>query len=139
MSTSTDAVHYLLDTNILVAISKKRPGLAERMALMPAGAIWVSSVVLAEIEYGIVKSTRPELNRQVYDAVLQDFDVIDFGEGAARRYGTLRVDLERRGQIIGPNDLMIAAQALASGAVLVTDKVGEFSRVGGLLMENWLA
>ena len=139
MLTLTDAVHYLLDTNILVAISKNRPGLKARLAQVPDRSIWVSSVVLAEIEYGIVKSAKPDLNRQVYEAVLEDFDVIDFGAAAARHYGRVRAELERRGQVIGPNDLMIAAQALTSGAVLVTDNVGEFSRVSGLLVENWLA
>ena len=62
----------------------------------------------------------------------------DFDAAAARRYGATRVDLERRGEPIGPNDLMIAAQALAFNAVLVTDNTGEFARVYGLALENWL-
>jgi tRNA(fMet)-specific endonuclease VapC len=131
-------VRYLLDTNILIAVSKNRPGLAERLRLLPSSAILLSSVVLAEIEYGIVKSAKPELNRQLYDAMLRGFELVEFGASAAKRYGMLRVELERRGQVIGPNDLMIAAQALATDAVLVTDNVGEFSRVGGLEVENWL-
>jgi tRNA(fMet)-specific endonuclease VapC len=132
-------VPYLLDTNILIAVSKKRAGLSQRLGALPASEILLSSVVLAEIEYGIAKSAKPELNRQVYDSILRGFAVVDFGVAAARHYGALRLGLERRGEIIGPNDLMIAAQALATGAVLVTDNTDEFSRVAGLAVENWLA
>ncbi len=130
---------FLLDTNVLIAVSKRRPGLAERLAELRASDMLLSSVVLAEIEYGIEKSSKPDLNRQVYDALLRGFDVIDFGATAARHYGALRAGLERQGQVIGPNDMMIAAQAIAVNAVLVTDNVGEFSRVQGLSIENWLA
>ena len=130
---------YLLDTNILIAVSKHRPELAERLRLLPASDLLLSSVVLAEIEYGIVKSAKPDLNRQVYDALLRGFAVVDFGAAAARQYGVVRAELERQGQVIGPNDLMIAAQAIAIDAVVVTDNVGEFSRVSGLAVENWLA
>ena len=129
---------YLLDTNILIAVSKRRPGLAERLRLLPASDLLLSSVVLAEIEYGIVKSAKPDLNRQVYDAMLHSFQVVEFGAAAARHYGIVRADLERQGQVIGPNDLMIAAQALAVDAVVVTDNVSEFSRVKGLVVQNWL-
>ena len=132
-------MRYLLDTNILIAVSKNLPGLSDRLRVLPTSALLLSSVVLAEIEYGIVKSAKPELNRQVYDALLRGFDLVEFGAAAARHYGALRVDLERRGQIIGPNDMMIAAQALAVDAVMVTDNGREFSRVSGLTVENWLA
>ena len=130
---------YLLDTNVLIAVTKRHPGLAERVGSLQASEMLLSSVVLAEIEYGIVKSAKPERNRQVYDTLLRSFDVVDFGAAAARHYGVLRAGLERQGQVIGPNDMMIAAQAIAVAAVLVTDNVGEFSRVQGLSIENWLA
>ena len=81
---------YVLDTNILIAVSKRRAGLAERLRGLPASDLPLSSVVLAEIEYGIVKSTKPELNRQVHDAMLRRFNVVDFGAAAARHYGVLR-------------------------------------------------
>lgn len=130
---------YLLDTNVLIAVTKRHPGMAERLGSLRASEMLLSSVVLAEIEYGIVKSAKPERNRQVYDTLLRSFDVVDFGATAARHYGVLRAGLERQGQVIGPNDMMIAAQAIAVDAVLVTDNVGEFSRVQGLSVENWLA
>ncbi len=132
-------MRYLLDTNILIAMSKERPGLAERLANYPASAILLSSVVVAEIEYGIAKSARREHNRRVFDVLLEAFAVLPFDANAARHYGPIRAQLEKQGQAIGPYDLMIAAQGVALNAVVVTDNVGEFSRVPGLAVENWLA
>ncbi len=131
-------MRYLLDTNILIAMSKERPGLVNRLQNCPAGAILLSSVVLAEIEYGIAKSIRQEQNRRVYAAIIHGFQVVSFDTEAARQYGPLRANLEKRGLFIGPNDLMIAAQARALNAVLVTDNIGEFSRVEEIRVENWL-
>lgn len=130
---------YLLDTDILIALSKERPGLAERLARHPANMVLLSSVVVAEIEYGIAKSARAEHNRRVFDCLLDGLPIVPFDEAAARHYGPIRAQLEREGRLIGPYDLMIAAHAQALGAVLVTDNVGEFARVEGLGVENWLA
>ena len=131
-------MRYLLDTNILIAMSKERPGLLARLEKHPANNIVLSSVVVAEIEFGIAKSARQEHNRRVFDMLLDAFPTLPFDAAAARLYGPIRADLERRGQPIGPYDLMIAAHAKALGAVLVTDNVGEFKRVEGLNIENWL-
>lgn len=131
-------MRYLLDTNILIAMSKNRPGLLTRLENYSASAILLSSVVVAEIEYGIAKSARQEHNRRVFDTLLDGFQLVPFDAAAARRYGPIRAELERRGQLIGPYDLMIAAHAQALGAVLVTDNTSEFSRVEGLTIENWL-
>ena len=95
-------------------------------------------MVVAEIEYGIAKSARQEHNRQVFDALLDGFQVVPFDATAARLYGPIRAQLERRGRLIGPYDLMIAAHARALNAVVVTDNVGEFTRVDALVVENWL-
>ena len=132
-------MRYLLDTNILIAMSKERPGLAARLGSYLSSDILLSTVVLAELEFGIAKSTRQKGNREVFDALTQGFPIVPFDAAAAHQYGLLRASLEKRGQLIGPNDLMIAAQALALGVVLVTDNVDEFSRVQGLVIENWLA
>jgi tRNA(fMet)-specific endonuclease VapC len=132
-------MRFLLDTNILIAMSKQRPGLADRLEGIPADAIFLSSVVVAEIEYGIAKSGRRQHNRRVFDALLSGFRVVPFDAAAARLYGPIRALLEKRGRLIGPYDLMIAAQAQALDAVLVTDNTQEFDRVAGLKTENWLA
>ncbi len=131
-------MRYLLDTNLLIALSKERAGLADRLACHAASAILISSVVVAEIEYGIAKSVRQEHNRHVFDILLAGFHVAPFDAAAARHYGPIRAQLERQGRIIGPHDLLIAAHALALDAVVVTDNTGEFSRVPGLAIENWL-
>jgi hypothetical protein len=86
--------------------------------------------VVAEIEYGIAKSVRQEHNRRVFDTLLAGFPIAPFDTAAARQYGPIRSQLEKRGQLIGPYDLMIAAHAQALGAVLITDNVGEFVVVG---------
>jgi tRNA(fMet)-specific endonuclease VapC len=130
---------FLLDTNILIALSKQRPGLAERLEGIPADAVFLSSVVVAEIEYGIAKSGRRPHNRRVFDALLSGFQVLPFDAAAARLYGPIRADLEKRGRLIGPYDLMIAAHARSVEAVLVTDNTEEFGRVAGLKIESWLA
>jgi len=132
-------MRFLLDTNILIALSKQRPGLADKLEGIPADTILLSSVVVAEIEYGIAKSGRRQHNRRVFDALLSGFRVVPFDAAAARLYGPIRAHLERRGRLIGPYDLMIAAHAQAIDAVLVTDNTREFDRVAGLKTENWLA
>jgi tRNA(fMet)-specific endonuclease VapC len=124
-------MRYMLDTNILIALSKARPGLAEKLAGYPANAILLSSVVVAEIENGIAKSACQEHNRRVSDALLSGFGIAKFDTAAARQYGPIRAQLERQGQLIGPYDLMIVSHALAMNATLVTDDVGEYSRVPG--------
>ena len=131
-------MRFLLDTNILIALSKQRPGLSERLEGIAADAVLLSSVVVAEIEYGIAKSRRRQHNRRVFDALLSGFRVLPFDAAAARLYGPIRADLEKRGRLIGPYDLMIVAHAKVVDAVLVTDNIREFGRVVGLKTANWL-
>jgi len=129
---------WLLDTNILIAISKRHPAVLPRLERMASSAIVLSSIVLAEIEYGIAKSARQQINRQVFDAITSSFGVQQFDLAAAREFGILRVELERQGRVIGPYDMLIAAHALALDCTLVTDNVREFERIGGLKLDNWL-
>jgi tRNA(fMet)-specific endonuclease VapC len=131
-------VRWLLDTNILIAISKCNPALLPRLQNINSADICLSSIVLSEIEYGIAKSARKQTNRQVFEAIVHAFPVHAYDETAAGHYGLLRAELEAQGRLIGPNDMLIAAHALALGCVLVTDNVREFERVGGLRVENWL-
>ena len=139
MSIWIDEMPFLLDTNILIAMSKQRPGLADRLEGISAAAVLLSSVVVAEIEYGIAKSRRRQHNRRVFDTLLSGFQVLPFDAAAARLYGPIRANLEKRGRLIGPYDLLIAAHARSVEAVLVTDNTKEFGRVAGLKIENWLA
>ena len=132
-------MRFLLDTNILIALSKQRPGIADRLGTIAATDVCLSSVVVAEIEYGIAKSRRRQHNRRVFDALLAGFRVLPFDAAAAGLYGPIRAELEKRGRLIGPYDLLIAAHAKSIDAVLVTDNTAEFRRVAGLRIVNWLA
>ncbi|NMG45325.1 PIN domain-containing protein [Aromatoleum toluvorans] len=131
-------MRYLLDTNVVIALSKGVPAVVGRLENCAATDIALSPIVMSEIEYGIAKSKRQEHNRRIFDAIMGGFPVVPFDAAAARHYGSLRAELESAGKIIGANDMLIAAQALALGSVLVTDNVREFSRIDGLLVENWL-
>ena len=129
---------YLLDTNIVIGLSKGRAEVRSRLAQIPAQALLLSPVVLCELEFGIAKSQRPEANRAALALLLANLPVADFTAAVATHYGRIRATLEATGKPIGPNDLLIAAQALSLGATLVTDNIREFTRVPGLSVENWL-
>lgn len=131
-------MRWLLDTNVLIALSKGTPALLPRLEACTAADLLLSSVVLAELEYGIAKSERPAHNRKVFDALTKRFEVVPFDAAEAREYGDIRALLERQGRQIGPNDLLIAAQARAARLVLVTDNTHEFERVPQLHLENCL-
>lgn len=129
---------YLLDTNILSDLMKHPRGrVAAKIATVGADNIATSIVVAAELRFGAEKKGTPKLAAQV-DAILGALDVIALDTPADRHYGTVRNRLERAGTPIGGNDLIIASQALALGMTMVTDNEREFSRVQGLIIENWL-
>lgn len=129
---------YLLDTNILSDMIRHPIGpIAERIAKMGQQDICTSIIVAAELRYGAVKRGSPRLTSRVAD-LLGTLEVLAVEPPADAVYAELRARLERTGTPIGPNDLLIAAQALALGLILVTDNAREFSRVGNLPIENWL-
>lgn len=131
-------MHYLLDTNIFIAALKAHPAVRARLESVPASSIVVSPIVLGELETGVEKSAQGERNRARLDEVVARLAVQPLDAKTSAHYARIRAVLERQGTPIGGNDLWIAAQALALGAVLVTDKVKEFARVPGLVVENWL-
>lgn len=129
---------YLLDTNILSELVRHPQGIvAQRIAAVGEPAVCTSIVVAAELRFGAAKRNAPRLTNQV-EAILDAMEVLPLDAPADRAYAQLRVALEQSGQPIGPNDLLIAAQALTCECVLVTANVDEFSRVAGLRVENWL-
>ena len=97
----------------------------------------ISIVVVCEVRYGAVKRGSTSLARRI-DELLVSMDIEPLSPGVDHAYAGLRADLERKGLVIGQNDMLIAAHALALGAILVTDNVTEFKRVKGLRIENWL-
>lgn len=131
-------MRYLLDTNVCVDYLNGRfPRLTERVQQSAPSDLYISSVAVAELRYGAEKSTHRQRNHERLDVFLSDVQCVDFSSGAALVYGRVRAALERRGIIIGPYDLQIAAHALFLDLVLVSDNVREFRRVEGLKVENW--
>lgn len=131
-------LRYMLDTNLCIRVLRDRPaGLRERFNA-EAAALGISSVTLAELLYGAEKSARPVETRHQVEGFAARLAVLPFDDAAAAHYGDIRAELERRGQVIGPYDLMIAGHARSRGLVVVTGNLGEFTRVAGLRAEDWL-
>lgn len=132
---------YCLDTNIVIfAVNRRLPGVAERLAAeIGAGTqLIIPAAVLFELEYGVAKNERGPRARAPLDAFLEaGFEFAEFDSADAREAGIIRADLERKGTPIGPFDYLIAAQARRRGARLVTNNMREFSRVPGLLLDDW--
>jgi len=129
---------YLLDTNILSDLIRNPQGaVSDRIQKVGEDCVSTSIVAAAELRYGAAKSGSPKLADHV-DRLLSALEILPLDVPADRQYAQLRHHLTRQGTPIGPNDLLIAAQALAEGLTVVTANVGEFSRVPGLKMENWL-
>ncbi len=127
----------LLDANICIYIINARPpGVLTRFRQYRLGEIGISSVVAAELAYGVAKSASTR-NRQALEMFLAPLEILPFDDAAVWRYGQLRADLERQGTSIGSLDTMIAAHALSLNAVLVTNNLREFSRVPELHLDNW--
>lgn len=131
-------MRYLLDTNVCVDYLNGRfPAVAAKLQSLAPEEVAISVVAVAELRFGATKSARAEANHRRLDLFLDDVAVLDLDRDAARAYGSLRTALERSGTPIGPNDMLIAAQALAAGAVLVSANLDELRRVAGLAVESW--
>lgn len=129
---------FLLDTNICVfVIRQKSLVVAQRFRQVPTGDLAISVVTLAELRYGADKSLQPNKNHSALNSFLAPLEVVDFDSAAADQYGKIRSDLERRGLPIGALDTLIAAHALSLGIRLVTNNTREFSRIVGLMLEDW--
>lgn len=131
-------LRYLLDTNICIYVIKNRPAEVREAFNRHAPHLCLSSVTLAELSYGAEKSAQPAHNLQVVESFVARLEVLPFEDRAAAHFGQIRAVLEREGRVIGAYDLMIAAHARSQGLTLVTNNVGEFQRVPGLMVENWV-
>ncbi len=130
---------YLLDTNICIYIINKKPlKVIEQIKRLQPHQIKLSSISLGELEYGVSKSRDRERNRTALIHFVAAFDIVAFNDADAEIYGLLRADLEKKGKIIGPYDLQIAAQALTRDLILVTNNTAEFERIPNLKLENWV-
>jgi len=130
---------YLLDTTICIYIIKKKP--ADVLKIIKTKSkkdIYISSITIAELEYGIAKSQFPEKNKIALIEFLSIFNILPFDDNDAVGFGEIKKKLEKKGKIIGPMDLLLAAQAKSKKLTLVTNNTKEFERVEGLKIENWL-
>jgi tRNA(fMet)-specific endonuclease VapC len=130
---------YLLDTNICIYIINQNPKqVVDHIKKLKVHQVKLSAISLAELEYGVSKSRAREKNRQALIHFASAFDIVDFNDEDAEVFGLLRADLEKKGQVIGPYDMQIAAQAITRDLILVTNNTAEFARIPNIKLENWV-
>lgn len=130
---------YMLDTDTCAFILRRSSqALLDRIQTVPLEQQIMSMVTLAELLYGVQISSRKKENRAAVDALTRHLTVVDWSRDAAEHYADIRAVLRNKGQLIGSNDLMIAAHARSLGAIVVTNNVKDFRRVKGLKHENWM-
>jgi tRNA(fMet)-specific endonuclease VapC len=132
----------LLDTDICIHLISRRSGyerVLRRVSGRSIGEICISAITVSELRFGVAKSARSSANALALDEFLSRFELLDYPVEASASYGKIRADLERAGTPIGNNDLLIAAHALAIKANVVTATIGEFQRVKGLKVLDWLS
>ncbi len=130
---------YMLDTNICIYLIKKNPlSYFEKLEqVQQKSDIAISSIVLAELQFGVSNSAYQEQSQNNLNILLSKLNVLPYTEKCAFYYGEIRADLKRKGCIIGGNDLLIASHALCENAILVTNNGSEFNRIEKLKVENW--
>lgn len=129
---------FLLDTNICIYIRRKKPeALLKRFGTLRHGEAVLSVITFGELVYSVEKSVHRALALKQLQELAGLLPVVGLPETAAQTYGSMRAALERKGLMIGNNDLWIAAHAKAAGLTLVTNNVREFGRVEGLQVQNW--
>ncbi|MBV5328433.1 MAG: type II toxin-antitoxin system VapC family toxin [Chlorobium sp.] len=131
-------LRYMLDTNIVIYLIKRRPIELLGVFNQHAGQMCISSITLAELLHGVEKSSRPDHNLLQVEDFISRLEVLSYGNKAASHYGDIRADLERKGTPIGVNDLHIAGHARSEGLTLASNNVREFERVEALRLINWV-
>jgi tRNA(fMet)-specific endonuclease VapC len=130
---------YMLDTDTCAFILRRSsPTLLARIQAVPLQQQAASVITLAELLYGVQVSSKKKANRAAVDELMRHLTVVEWSRDAAEHYAEIRADLKKKGQLIGSNDLLIAAHARSTGAVVVTNNVKDFGRVKGLEVENWM-
>jgi tRNA(fMet)-specific endonuclease VapC len=132
-------MRFMLDTDICIYLIRKKPlQVLEKLKKLSIAEVAISSITLAELEYGVARSSKPEQNSEALQAFVAPLEIVPFDDRAACRYGEIRAWLESEGKVIGAMDLLIAAHAGSLGLTLVTNNLREFERVPGLALENWV-
>ncbi len=132
-------MRFMLDTNIIAYAKNNRPeNVLKRLTQYQPEDMCISAITMAELEFGVCNSSRPDQNRMALLLFLSRIAMLPFDADAAREYGDIRADLTKKGTLIGANDLLIAAHARSLGLTLVTANTREFERVEKLRVENWV-
>ena len=129
---------YMLDTNIVIYVIKRRPIEMLDIFNAHAGQMCISSITLAELLHGVEKSSMVSHNLGKIEDFVSRLEILPYDNNAAAHYGNVRADLEKKGIPIGVNDLHIAGHARSESLILVTSNMGEFVRVEGLRLESWI-
>ena len=130
---------YLLDTNIVIYVLKRRPKELLDVFNANASRMAISSITLSELMYGAEKSLNTDKNLEAVEEFVSHLEVLPYDAKASQHYGQIKAALEKKGQIIGENDIHIAAHAISHGLILVSNNVREFKRVPNLALENWVS
>ncbi len=129
---------YLLDTNICIYAIKDKPECVLRnIKAKSRNGIYISSLTIAELEYGIENSIHKDANRIALLKFMSIFNILSFDDMDAIPYGKLKAKLRKEGKVIGPIDMLLAGQAISKGLILVTNNTDEFGRIENLKLENW--
>lgn len=130
---------YLLDTNICIYIKNHRPAeVLARFSKLPPGSVAMSVITYGELHFGVQKSAKPKESQRTLAQLVELIPALALDENVSIQYGKIRQHLQASGKPIGNNDLWIAAHALATKLILVTNNLTEFKRVPGLRVENWV-
>ena len=130
---------FMLDTNVCIRVIRNRPAAVALRFQTEVDDLVISTIVLHELRHGAEKSDRPTYHHEKVDDFITRLTVLSFDESAASEAANIKFVLGAKGNIIGPNDILIAGHARSLGVTLVTGNLGEFTRVDGLRCEDWLA
>ena len=130
---------YMLDTNTCIYLmNNKDIKLTKKFHNKDPKELCISNITYSELMYGVEKSEKREFNFTRLLLFLSDINILNYDFNASEEYGIIRVELERKGSTIGPNDMLIAAHAKSQNMILVTNNIKEFNRINDLKVENWL-
>ena len=130
---------FMLDTNICIYLIRKNPvRVLKKLQEIKASEVCISSITLAELEYGVQKSQNQNQNKIALAEFIAPLEIEPFEEDAAIKFGEIRTKLEKKGSVIGAYDMLIAAHALSLNVTLFTNNLREFIRISSLKVENWV-
>lgn len=131
--------NFLVDTDIIIYwLNNKYPQINQKISVIGDDKIFISSITAAELFYGAYNSSKPEKNLKLINELILDINIVNFDPKAGEQFGNIKVELKKTGKIINDSDLFIAATAISTNMILVTNNEKHFQRIKNLKIENWL-